>query len=243
MSDDLFQIFCKSCGSKLNAKTSLIGQTRNCPKCKTPILIQREETPIKQLEQKESIEREKSIMPPMSVTGAPIGSTSIILNEPSISERVIGPILGGGAEPIENLPERLQYRNRYVILNSDRIVAVWESGKGWQVNVGGGFAPAKNNTGAIPDQGTFDLVEIVVDAVDGESMVGGGPKSLNIFKISQRGALTSLYRDESEILEKVDCTTELSNNQKSSLMNYIRQHFMFESLVGSQDLLDSLSMQ
>lgn len=179
----------------------------------------------------------------MSTTGAPIGSTEIILNEPSISDRVIGPTLNEGAEPIENLPERLVYRNRYVILNPDRIVAVWESGKGWQVNVGGGFAPAKKNVAAIPDQGTFAMVEIVVDTVDGDSMIGGGPKSLNIFKISQRGALTSLYRDESEILEKIDSVTELSNNQKSSLMNYIRQNFMFESLAESQDLLDSLSMQ
>jgi len=37
---ETFQIYCPSCNSKLNAKASLIGQTRNCPKCQTPIVIQ-----------------------------------------------------------------------------------------------------------------------------------------------------------------------------------------------------------
>ena len=37
---ETFQIRCPSCNSKLNAKASLIGQTRNCPKCQTPIVIQ-----------------------------------------------------------------------------------------------------------------------------------------------------------------------------------------------------------
>ena len=37
---EVFQIRCPLCNSKLNAKANLIGQTRNCPKCKTPILIQ-----------------------------------------------------------------------------------------------------------------------------------------------------------------------------------------------------------
>jgi len=37
---ETFQIHCPSCNGTLNAKTSLIGQTRHCPKCQTPILIQ-----------------------------------------------------------------------------------------------------------------------------------------------------------------------------------------------------------
>ena len=39
---ETFQIYCPSCNSKLNAKVSLIGQTRNCPKCQTPVLIQQQ---------------------------------------------------------------------------------------------------------------------------------------------------------------------------------------------------------
>ena len=35
----MLQITCPNCHSKLNAKEKLIGQTRNCPKCKTPVLI------------------------------------------------------------------------------------------------------------------------------------------------------------------------------------------------------------
>lgn len=235
MSSDVFQIFCKSCGSKLNAKASLIGQTRNCPKCQSPILIQREDATSAQQTARETPQ-------PMSPTGAPVGSTSIIVNEPAITDRVSGPALGDGMEPVANLPERLQFRNRYLILNDDRIIALWETGKGWQVNVGGGFSSAKKNVAAIPDQGSFLLIELIIGSMVADSMIGGGPTGVNVFKISQRGALMSLYRDESEILEKVDCVGELSKSQKSVLMTYLRQNFMFESLAGSQELLDYLAM-
>ncbi len=36
------RIVCKSCGSKIDAKDELLGQTRRCPKCRNPILIQPE---------------------------------------------------------------------------------------------------------------------------------------------------------------------------------------------------------
>ncbi|MDO5309445.1 MAG: hypothetical protein Q4G03_08130 [Planctomycetia bacterium] len=34
------RVICKSCGSKLDAKDHLLGQVRNCPKCKNPVLIE-----------------------------------------------------------------------------------------------------------------------------------------------------------------------------------------------------------
>lgn len=226
MEPAIFQIYCKSCGSKLNAKAELIGQTRNCPKCKTPILIQRENGP--------------------EVPNVPVAPdesiTPIIVSEPSITDIPMGPTLGEGIGLIENLPERLQFRNRYLVLASDRIAAIWETGKGWQVNVGGGYAPAKKNVSAIPDQGAFALVEVVVGSPDDESLSGGGPTALHVFKISLRGALTSLYRDESEILKKVDCVGELSKNQKNMLLNYLRQNFMFETLSECDGILEYLSM-
>ena len=38
------RIVCKSCGSKIDAKDELRGQTRRCPKCHNPILIEPEPT-------------------------------------------------------------------------------------------------------------------------------------------------------------------------------------------------------
>jgi len=35
----MIQVICPGCGSKLNAKDELAGQTRRCPKCNTPVLI------------------------------------------------------------------------------------------------------------------------------------------------------------------------------------------------------------
>jgi hypothetical protein len=207
---DLFQITCPSCGSKLNAKIHLIGQTRNCPKCQTPILIQRdnaEKTPE---------------------------STPIIVNTPSIAPIPAGARLGTGTI-LENLPKELVYHNRYFILSSDRVVAMWETGKGWQVNVGNGFASAKKNFSAIPDQGTFSFVKLEIDQA-------GIPTGLSVFKISQRGALTSLYRDDTEILHKIDCIGELSKNQKNLLFNHLRQIFIFEVFAEAKEVTAYLNL-
>lgn len=224
---DLFQIRCSNCGSRLNAKTSLIGQTRNCPKCQTPILIQREDSA-------------EAIKSAESASSTAEGTTPIILNVPSITEFAVVPTLDDGVT-IENLPDRLAFRNRYLVLSSDRIIAVWETGKGWQVNIGNGYAPVKKNITAIPDQGVFALVEVVIGSENDESLMGGAPTALNVFKVSLRGALTSLYRDENEILRKVDCNGELTKNQKNLLLNFLRQNFMGDTLFGAQSVVDYLS--
>ncbi|MDR2115874.1 MAG: cysteine-rich KTR domain-containing protein [Planctomycetaceae bacterium] len=202
---DFFQINCPFCGSKLNAKVNLIGQTRNCPKCKEAVLIRRE-----------------------------LQQTPIIVNEPSIVPVQTGPTFNDGTNQIENLPEQLEFRNRYLIIGTDRVVAIWESGKGWQVNVGNGFGSAKRNFSAIPDQGSFVLIELVI-------ATNGIPSGVHIFNISIRGALTSLFRDESEILHKVDCVGTLTKNQKKLLLNYLRQNFMFEVLTEAREVVTFLS--
>ncbi|MDR1142436.1 MAG: hypothetical protein LBL62_12140, partial [Planctomycetaceae bacterium] len=135
---------------------------------------------------------------------------------------------------IENLPEQLEFRNRYLIVGSDRIIATWETGKGWQVNVGNGFASAKRNFSAIPDQGNFALIELVIDSA-------GIPASLNVFNISVRGALTSLFRDEGEILHKVDSIGKLTKNQKNLLLNHLRQNFMYEVFAEAREVVTFLS--
>ena len=204
-----FHIFCRSCGVKLNAREELVGQTRNCPKCSHPILIQREEEAV----------------------------TPITVSEPSITEIAVGPKIGEVGGFIEGLPERLEYRNRYYIVGTDRVIAVWEPGKSWQINIGNGFAPAKKNPNAIPDQGTFALVELVI----GSSEDGNRPETLKVFKISIRGALTSLYRDEGEILHKVDSSGQLTKHQKGVLMRHLQRTFMYEVLAEAVDVRRVLS--
>jgi hypothetical protein len=185
---ETFQIFCPNCNSKLNAKAGLEGQTRNCPKCKTPILIRRHfdmDDPAAESSEAESP-----------------GTVSSIR------------------------PQQLEFHNRYFILGLDRLVAVWEGSKGWHVNVGSGFAPARSNMAAIPDQGTFAFVEMVMES--------GIPQKLQISKIAARGALTVLYRDANAILGKLEEHVDLTVAQKDVLLRHLRQMFM-SSVLDSAD--------
>jgi len=177
---ETFQIFCPSCNSKLNAKTSLEGQTRNCPKCKTPILIQRDPVP----------------------------------------------------ETDHVQMQQLEFHNRYFILGLDRVIAVWEGNKGWQVNVGTGFAPARTNLTAIPDQGVFAFVEMMMES--------GIPQKLTISKIASRGALMVIYRDANAILGKLEEPVDLTVAQKDVFLRHLRQMFMSPVLDSAQEVMTYL---
>ena len=190
---ETFQIFCPSCNSKLNAKVSLEGQTRNCPKCQTPILIQR------YFDLDESVAES---------------------SEPSAAS----------ADHVRS--HQLEFQNRYFVIGIDRVIAVWEGNKGWYVNVGTGFAPARSNITAIPDQGVFAFVEMRMDS--------GIPQRLEISKISSRGALTALYRDAHAILGKLEGHVDLTVGQKDAFLRHLRQMFMSSVLDNASDVLSYL---
>ena len=208
-------VYCNGCGSKLNAKDELRGEIRNCPKCRKPILI--EEEPPKE----EPVEITDDMLIPPPTEG-------ITMTLPT------GPVIGG--ENVDR-PFRLDFNNRYFVLGHDRLIAVWESGKGWLVNVGGGFASAKKNVGAIPDQGTFILVELMI----AETELGRTPVGLRLFRIIKRGALTALYRDESEILGVIEGAGSLSKPQKSVLLGYLQRNFMQTFFDNDPRIMDFLT--
>ena len=192
---DTFRIVCPSCNSKLNAKVSLEGQTRNCPKCKTSILIQQH----------------------------------FDLDDPAVPLPEQVP----STDPVQT--QQLEFQNRYLILGLDRVVAEWEGGKGWYVNVGSGFASARTNLTAIPDQGVFAFVEMVMES--------GIPQKLVISKISSRGALLSLYRDANAILGKLEEPVDLSVSQKDVFLRHLRQMFMSSVLDSADDVVSYLMTQ
>ena len=187
---EIFQIRCPSCHSKLNAKVSLIGQIRNCPKCQTPVLIQ---------------QRFDLDDPEADVSESVTSSTDSVRTP------------------------QLEFQNRYFILGLDRVVAVWEGSKGWYVNVGTGFAPARTNLAAIPDQGVFAFVEMMMDS--------GVPQKLTISKISSRGALTVIFRDANAILGKLEEEVDLTAAQKDVLLRHLRQMFMASVLDGAEQVI------
>ena len=191
---EIFQIHCPSCNSKLNAKVSLIGQTRPCPKCKTPVLIQ----------------KWYDLDAPVVESHAPAAGDAVSIRA-----------------------HQLEFQNKYFVLGLDRVVAVWESSKGWHVNVGSGFALARNNLAAIPDQGVYAFVEMVMES--------GMPQKLQISKISSRGALTVLYRDANAILGKLEEPIDLTVAQKDVLLRHLRQMFMSTVLDGASEVIGYLT--
>jgi hypothetical protein len=130
-------------------------------------------------------------------------------------------------------PQQLEFHHRYFILGLDRVIAAWEGSKGWQVNVGSGFAPARSSLSAIPDQGVFAFIEMTMDS--------GVPQKLLISKISTRGALTVLFRDAHAILGKLEEPVDLSETQKDVLLRYLRQIFMSTVLENADDVIAYLT--
>ena len=191
---EVFQISCPHCHRKLNAKVSLIGQTRNCPVCKTPIEI---------------LQRYNIDAPEEELSSSP--SDGVITMR----------------------PPQLSFHHRYFILGLDRLVAVWECNKGWHVNVGTGFAPARSNMAAIPDQGVFAFVEMVMES--------GLPKRLLISRIASRGALTVLCREAHAILGKLEEHIELTAIQKDVLLRHMRLTFMSSVLDGADQIINYLT--
>lgn len=203
----MIRVICQNCESKINAKDELLGQRRNCPKCKSPILIQPMETPAEQIH-----------------TETPQRSPEIIVND------------GATLEASDGRPLRLLPLYRYFVLGFDRLVAHWESAKSWQVNAGAGFANPRKNPELIPDQGTFAFVELAIKNTDeGQKMTG-----LRIFKITLRGALTSLGREEVEILSRLDGPGTLMKAQKNMLMGFLQKNYMFDFLSQGKVVTDYL---
>jgi len=135
------------------------------------------------------------------------------------------------------LPTKLNYDCKYMILNQDRILATWDVGQGWLVNVGTGFVPAKRNPASIPDQGTFAFVELVMTRLNEGLRLTG----MNIYKISSRAALMALTRTDDEICSKIDGPEPLSRTQKASLIVYMRKNFMSEFLSQAEPVMEYLS--
>ena len=200
------RVTCKNCQSKINAKDELLGQTRRCPKCQQPLLVQPDPIPV-------------------SAT-----VSAVTVNDASA--------LGVVAEPeTVLLPTKLNYDHKYFTLTQDRVLATWEVGQGWLLNVGTGFVPAKRNPASIPDQGTFAFAELVMT----RSNQGLRLTGLNLYKISARAALMSLTRTDDEICSKIDGPEPLNRSQKACLMTHIRKHFMFELLSQAEPIMDYLS--
>jgi hypothetical protein len=124
---------CPNCQVRINAKDSLAGQTRACPRCGGELHI--------------------------PVLTPAVSNAQAVQPEPQPDQRT-DDILGHDIAQIE-YPERLARHNRYLVLDHARLIAVWESDlQGWQLKTTAGYINLVRNMDKVPNQGRFTLVEL-----------------------------------------------------------------------------------
>ena len=188
------RVICGSCGSKIDAKDELRGQTRRCPKCRQPILIEPAAQP--QAPKPQPVKTEQSQARPANAAS------------------------DAASPATEGLKmRRLRPDDLYFVVGSDKLVAYWKSGEGWMLNVGNGFSQVKRSPGLIPDLGEFVLAEGRVAQTDN----GRRLKAMRFWSLTGRGVLLALGRGETEILEKAQFPTVPSGSQKRFILEQIRK--------------------
>lgn len=209
----MIQITCPNCQSKLNAKDELVGQTRHCPKCDTPVLISR----------------------PVPAKG-PGPADPVPLDDSPTDQHAEVRQIDLLAQADSGL-ERLDRQNRYVVLDRSSVLAAWENnGQGWMVKTRGGYLPASRNQDKLPTQGHFVLVELRLRATDdGFRMLG-----IRSHRLAERWALTALVRGDDPILKKIEGPGPLSKAQKFALCEHIKEQFMREVWASVPEIHDYL---
>ena len=209
----MIQITCPKCQSRLNAKDELVGQTRNCPKCRNPILIA------------------KPVSSPQQVYGE-----TIPLDDAMPDQHVEIPEVDALPRAMCG-PEHLDRQSRYVILDQSSVIAAWEdNGQGWAVKTRNGYASVSRNQDKLPTQGNFTLVELRL----GTTEAGYRMQGIHCYQLANRWALTALTRGDEAILHKIEGPGSLSRTQKFALCEHIKELFMREVWASVPEIHDYL---
>jgi hypothetical protein len=202
----MISITCSHCGSKLNAKDELAGQTRPCPKCRKPILIAA--TPL------------AGTTPDRIVAGdgrpgqpASSGTAAATLSPPA------------SGLPSHHYLDRLNRQHVYYVCDRTRVIGAWENnGHGWLLRSHTGMVSAARNQQLLPQQGNFRLVEVKATPTDeGTRLIG-----LTCYQLADRWALNALARGDDEIVEKIVGHAGLSREQKNAVRGTLKERFMHD---------------
>ncbi|MCL2347384.1 MAG: hypothetical protein FWC50_03900 [Planctomycetaceae bacterium] len=208
--------------SKIDAKEELLGQMRKCPKCHNPILIQPANAANMALQtsrQEKPGQEKKTVV-----------SNTETKQKTKPPEEILYDNLDGIAHV--KVPDALDPHNKYFILGYDRLLAYWEVDKGWQYNVGSGFASARRNKDLIPNEGNYVFVEMIIKQTETGKQLAG----LRNFGITERWALQAISREEYEILEKIKEKGMLSKEQRFQLLTFIRKTYMPDFLLNAKNI-------
>lgn len=193
----MIRVQCAHCGSKLNAKPELAGQTRKCPKCGQPVLIAEPEP-----------QPEAETTPQFEEVPEVVASTGALAAKETAAEHV---------------PERLNRQHRYLICDRTRLIAMWENnGQGWVVKTNSGMAPASRNQDKLPVEGDFRLVELKLEPTP----AGHRLRGLICYQLTHRWALRNLARGDDAILKAVEGLHGLGREQKNVVRRALHEQFM-----------------
>ena len=222
------RVICKNCGSKIEAKDELSGQVRNCPKCKSQILI------VPNNENEAPSHESDDI------------ATNVVKNSyDNFDEEIISPheddenrIVYDNSVPLpnHNPPAKLIPNHRYFIFAHERMIAYWEINKGWQFNIGTGFVNAMYNKELLPNTGTYKFVELIIEQTEtGKRLTG-----LRTFSITKKWAIPAIGREPEEILSEIGGKAVLTKLQRMKLLAFIRSNYMPDFLSNCKEVYDYL---
>lgn len=222
---EILKIRCPSCHVSMKAKSEFAGRVLKCPACKAPFIVPKTDG--------DGLEPPMHIL--MKLADQEAAKKAEAEEEASIPQVVIDetpPI-----QPAEH-PRQLNRKNRYMILDSQRMTAFWQSGKGWQVAAGPGgtLVPAKSSADQLPRQGEFRFVELIMQDTDTAPKVVG----LHIFQLARQYALTKLAQEENAILSAITSASGLLRSQKDSLIMALKTHFLRSAWADSKNVYDYL---
>jgi hypothetical protein len=143
------------------------------------------------------------------------------------------------AEPLPHLPvpERLVRTNRYLILDREKVFALWETSReGWQLKIPGGYINAARNPDKLPNLGEYVLVELIMHITDHGMRLRG----LACYKLASHWALTTPSQGDHRILARIVGPGSLNRDQKSAVRDFLGKELMYEVLKDAQAVLDFL---
>lgn len=223
--NELIVVRCHACNVGMKIKPEYAGKLRKCPKCGEIFIVPQEDgvTIAPSPEILEKIRQQTAAQTPAqsaqhpqdrpqeTQTSSPYSAPSAEIVVPE--EETI--------RPVEH-PKRLDPQFRYVILNSERMIAYWQMSTGWQISDGSRLVSAKRNAQLLPKQGDFRFIEMQFGDVDGEFRI----TKLRIFQLASQYSVSKIAGDEGEVLSTITRAAGLTRSQKGALLQGLKAHFM-----------------
>ncbi len=262
---EVIAVRCHNCRVGMKIKPEYAGKLRKCPKCGTifEVPYQDGETKVPspeilaKLKSQETLKQQSEtaahsaaangIQPHISSTesatsAAPPTTPSISFGFSGNSEASAPGFNTTWDQSSENVihpverPKRLEPRFRYLILDSERLLAVWQLENGWQINDGSRLVSAKRNAQLIPKQGDFRFIELQLGTVNEEFLI----TKLRIFQLARQYSISKIALDENDVLSTITGAASLTRSQKNALFQGLKKYFMRSVWADSPAVYDFL---